>query len=49
MLIALTDELVPAQRGAAREDGDVAAVGVDVEVLGIEMGDPDRRHSACSQ
>ena len=37
----LDDELVTAQRRAAREHRDVPAVGVDVEVLGVEMTDPD--------
>src|SRR5919109_1019501 len=32
-------ELDPAPGGAALEDGDVAPVGVDVQVLRIEMGD----------
>ena len=32
-------ELVAARRGALREHGDVAAVGVDVQVVGIEMPD----------
>ena len=34
-------ELVAAQRGPPGEHRDVAAVGVDVEVLGIEVADPD--------
>ncbi len=34
-------ELVAAQRGAPRQHGDVAAVGVDVQVLRIEMPDAD--------
>jgi hypothetical protein len=34
-------ELVPAPRGAALEHGDVPAVGVDVQVLGIEVPDDD--------
>ena len=42
-------ELVSAPRRAPREHRDVAAVGVDVEVLGIEMPDADRRHAARSQ
>ena len=40
-------ELVAAQSGSAREHGDVAAVGVDVQVLGIEMPDADP-HDRCS-
>ena len=32
-------ELVAAQGGALREHGDVAAVGVDVQVVRIEMPD----------
>jgi hypothetical protein len=42
-------ELVPAERGAPGEHGDVAAIRVDVQVLGIEVADPDRRHAVCSQ
>src|SRR5262249_49233655 len=34
-------QLVAAQGGPAREQRDVAAVGVDVQVLGIQMGDAD--------
>ena len=34
-------ELVPAERRPPREDRDVAAVGVDVEVVGIQMPDAD--------
>ena len=41
-------ERVPAQRRPTREDGDVAAVGVDVEVVRVEMGDADL-HAVSSQ
>ena len=41
-------ELVPAQAGALGEHGDVAAVGVDVQVVGIEVADADP-HAALSQ
>src|SRR4029078_13383210 len=41
-------ELVPACSCAMLEHGDVPAVGVDVEVLGVEMPDPDD-HAASSQ
>ena len=41
-------ELVAALRARSREDGDVAAVGVDVQVVGIEMADADL-HAALSQ
>jgi hypothetical protein len=34
-------QLVTARRQAPLEDGDVAAVGVDVEVLGVEVADAD--------
>jgi hypothetical protein len=34
-------ELVAARGGAALEDRDVAAVGVDVQVLRIQMADAD--------
>ena len=42
-------EVVPPPGGASREDGDVAAVGVDVEVVRIEMTDANPRHAARSQ
>ena len=42
-------EVVSSECGAAREHGDVAAVGVDVEVVGIEVPDADRAHAVCSQ
>ena len=42
-------ELVTAQPGALREHRDVAAVGVDVEVVRIEMADPNGGHRARSQ
>jgi hypothetical protein len=52
-LVADTDrfdrELQPARRRPAFEDGNVAPVGVDVQVLGVEMPDADRRHAARSQ
>ena len=41
-------ELVSAPGRAPREHGDVAAVGIDVEVVGIEMTDDDL-HAASSQ
>ena len=41
-------ELVPAPRGATLEHGDVPAVGVDVQVVRIEMPDDDL-HAARSQ
>ena len=44
----LDDELVTAQGCAASEHGDVPAVGIDVEVLGVEMADSDR-HVVPSQ
>jgi hypothetical protein len=40
---------VPAERGTPAEDGDVAAVGVDVEVLGIQVTDPDPHGVSLSQ
>ena len=42
-------ELVAAPLGPPTEDGHVAPVGVDVEVVGIQMRDTDRRHAARSQ
>ncbi len=42
-------ELVTSPAGAPREHGDVAAVGVDVEVVRVEVADPNRRHPARSQ
>ena len=42
-------ELVAAPRRPPREHGDVAAVGVDVEVVRIEVADADRRHPERSQ
>ena len=42
-------ELVPARRGTALEDGDVAPVGIDVEVLGVEMTDADDHRVSVSQ
>ena len=46
---ALPDaQLVAPPRCAAREHGDVAAVGVDVQIVGVEMPDPDD-HAARSQ
>ncbi len=41
-------ELVPARSRALRENGDVAAVRVDVEVIRIEVADADL-HAAVSQ
>ena len=41
-------QLVPARACAFGEDGDVAAVGVDVQVVRIEMADADD-HAAVSQ
>ena len=41
-------ERVAPQRGPPGEDGDVAAVGVDVEVVGVEVRDRDP-HRAPSQ
>ena len=41
-------ELVPASRRALREDRDVAAVGVDVQVVRVEVSNPDL-HAARSQ
>jgi hypothetical protein len=37
----LDAKLVAAGRRPPLEHGDVAAVGVDVEVLGVEVADPD--------
>ena len=42
-------ELVPAPARPALEHGDVAAVGVDVEVVRVEVADDDPRHAARSQ
>ena len=42
-------ELVPAPARPAFEHGDVAAVGVDVEVVRVEVADDDPRHAARSQ
>ena len=42
-------ELVPTPRGPALEHGDVAAVGVDVEVVRIEVADPNGGHRERSQ
>ncbi len=41
-------ELVPAPSRPTGEDGDVPTVGVDVQVVRIEVRDPDP-HAACSQ
>ena len=41
-------ELVAAPRRAPRQDRDVAAVGIDVQIVGIEMPDDDL-HAARSQ
>src|SRR6185437_15267414 len=41
-------ELVPARSGPMLEHGDVPPVGVDVEVLGVQMPDADD-HAASSQ
>ena len=41
-------ELVPTPGRARGKHGDVAAVGVDVQVVGIQMGDADV-HAARSQ
>ena len=41
-------ELVPAQPGSRGQHGDVPAVGVDVQVVRIEVADPDP-HAARSQ
>jgi len=43
------DELVPPERCAPREDRDVAAIRVDVEVLGVEVADPNPHGRASSQ
>ena len=42
-------ELMAARRRPAREHGDVAAVGVDVEVLRVEVAHADCRHTDRSQ
>jgi hypothetical protein len=42
-------QLVPAPRRSPREHRDVAAVGVDVEVVRVEVSDADRRHRERSQ
>src|SRR5437899_1153856 len=42
-------ELVPSKRCAPSEHRDVATVGIDVEVIRIEMADADRRHALRSQ
>ena len=39
-------ELVAAQRGAPLENRDVAAIGVDVQVLGVEVADADPHQPA---
>src|SRR5439155_15077502 len=44
--LELERQTTPARTG--REHGDVAPVGVDVQVLGVEMPDPDL-HAARSQ
>ena len=41
-------ELVAAGGGPHRQDGDVPAVGIDIEVLGIEVPDADL-HAVFSQ
>jgi hypothetical protein len=41
-------ELVPPPRRTPCEHRDVPAVGVDVQVVGVEMADADL-HAACSQ
>ena len=41
-------EVVAAPGSPPREHGDVAAIGVDVEVVGVEMADADRRHATAS-
>ena len=35
------DELVSPQRRTPLEDGEVAAIGVDVEVVGVQVPEPD--------
>ncbi len=45
----LDGELVPPQRRPAGEHGDVSSIGVDVEVLGIQVPDPDLHGVAPSQ
>ena len=45
----LDRKLQPARGRPALEDGDVAPVGVDVQVLGVQVPDADRRHAARSQ
>src|SRR5262249_16612482 len=42
-------ELVPAPGGASRQHGDVPAVGVDVQVVGIEVADDDSHAARSSQ
>ena len=42
-------ELVAAERCALGEDRDVAAVGVDVQVVGVEMTHADAHHLLRSQ
>ena len=48
MPIAEHVELVAAGASTFREDGDVAAVGVDVQVVRVEVPDADL-HAAFSQ
>ena len=42
-------ELVATPGRPPREHGDVAAIGVDIEVVGIEMADPNHGHPERSQ
>ncbi len=42
-------ELVAAQSSAPGKDRDVAAIGVDVEVVGVQMRDPDPHATRSSQ
>jgi hypothetical protein len=42
-------ELQPARGRPSLEDSDVAPVGVDVQVLGVQVPDANRRHAARSQ
>ena len=42
-------EVMPAPRRPARQHRDVAAVGVDVQVVRVEVADANRRHAARSQ
>ena len=42
-------KLVAAERGTPLEDGNVPAIGVDVQIVGVEMADDDPQGRSPSQ